>query len=233
MNFKLPKEIIQELDRQIVKLSSKEPEERMEAMARLVTYEQSGKIPFEALTELAGEANPSMAMYGIMALGRKKSAPAAERLAELARQHRTGNRLFLETIIDALGDAGQKLATPVLLDLIGIKFGIWARMRTRLKGRDDKEAPAQAKQRELLLLPIVRALEKLDDPRAAEAISPFLDHGDPLIRWHVIQSLQRCRVTQFNGRLRELAEGDTSDLVREAASMALTTLEPLPEHLNN
>lgn len=205
----------------------------MEAMARLVTYEQSGKIPLAALLELAGDDNPSMSMYGIMALGRNKSTAAAAKLAELARQHRNGNRIMLETIIDALGEAEQRSATPVLLELIGLNFGMWAKMRARLRGKPEKESPAEAKKRDLLVLPVVRALEKLDDPRAAEAIAPYLDHSDPLIRWHVIQAIQRCRITHFSERLRAVAEDDKSDLVREAAKMALGALSPLPEHLNN
>ena len=189
-------------------------------MSRLVSFEKSGKIPVEALLELAEDQNASMSMYGIMALGRNKSVAAATKLAEMAKKHRKGNRILLETIIDALGETGQRAAAGTLFDLIGIRFGWWDRFTARLKGKGLSNEKEENKRRDNLILPVARAMEKLEDPRAAEAMAPFLDHQDPLVRWHVIQTLQRSRVSDFNDQLRAVASSDESDMVREAAGIA-------------
>jgi HEAT repeat protein len=233
MDVKLPKEVLLELDLLIEKLSGGPPETRMEAMSRLVAFERTGQVPLEALLEMAEDSNPSMAMYAIMALGRNRSPKAAQKLIALIKKHRSGNRIMLETVIDALGETGQRSATNALLELIGVKRGWWAGLKGAVGKKQRQDTPEQARERELLTLPVARALEHLGDPKAAVALGPYLEHEDPLVRWHVIQALQKTGVTDFNDRLQTLAGEDESDLVREAATLALSALSPLPQHLNN
>ncbi len=233
MAMKLPKELIAELDKLFEDLTKPDPELRRLAMSRLNNYEQAGKIPLEALIDLAGAPHPAISMYAIGALGRSKRPEAVERLLALTQEHRAGNVLFLETIIDALGDAGGKAATEPLLELLGIKLGWKNKLLGRLSLKKEEVTPEDERLRAQLALPIVRALEKIQDPKAAEALWLCVDSEDPIVRWHVIQAVMKCELTEFNSKLKTLAEHDSSEIVREMAQIALTKLGPLPEPLNN
>ncbi len=233
MTIKLPRALLVELDNLIEKLAKGNLSDRDLAMSRLVSYENSGKIPLSALIELAGEANPSMAMYGIMGLGRNKTNPAVNKLIDLAKEHREGNVLFLQTIVDSLGEAGNKAAAPVLMDLIGIGGGLKEKMKGWFSRKAEAANPAQEKRHEHLLLPVVRALDKVADKKTALALAPFLDHMDSLLRWHAIEAIRKNKITDFNDKLEQMAAKDINDTVKEAATIALGELDPLPKHLKN
>lgn len=235
MALKLPKRLITELDRLMEMLAKGDPDDRQEAIARLKSYEQSGKIPLESLLEMADEPNMTMSMYGIMALGRNGSSQAVQKLCGLLEKNREGNVVFLESLVDALGATGHKNAGPVLLELVGINVTRKGKLlkwlgRNKNKNEDDE---AQTRLQEYLALPVARAVENLLDPMAASALSTFLDHTDPLVRWHAIQALLKTKVPDFNGKLQELSEKDPNSMVKEAAEIALLDLAPLPPPLNN
>jgi hypothetical protein len=235
MAAKLPKKLLEELDQLIDKLSTGDAGVRQDAMARLQSYENSGKIPLETLLEMAGESNMTMSMYGIMALGRNGSPQAGQKLCKMVEEHREGNVVYLETLVDALGTAGQKSAVPVLLELVGIDIsrkGKLLKWLGRGKNKND-DGEGQRRLQEYLTLPVVRAVENLLDPMAASALHGFLDHNDPLVRWHTIQALLKSRVADFNDKLQELARDDPNGMVKEAAEIALIDLAPLPPPLNN
>lgn len=233
MAMKLPRELLDELDKLFDDLTKTDPEVRRMAMAKLTIYEQSGKLPVEALIDLADAPHPAISMYAIGAIGRSKRPEAVAKLLALGEQHRTGNPLYLETIIDALGDAGSRAATEFLLDLLGIKLGWKNKLLGRLSFKKEETTPEEERLRAQLTLPIVRALEKIQDPKAAEALWMCIESEDPLVRWHAIQTVMKCELTEFTPKLKTLAQHDRSDLVREMAQIALTKLEPLPQPVNN
>ena len=232
MAFKLPRDVLEELDLLIDKLARGAPDARQDAISRLQGHEQSGRIPLDAIVDLAVDSNPSLAMYAIQALGRNGSPGAAARLIELLERERSGNPIMLETIVDALGETGQKSGAQALLGLLGMKYGWKARVMGWLKEKK-KGAPENTRQQTFLTLPVVRALARLADPKAAEAGAAFLEHEDPLVRWHAIQGLLKTRVTEFNGALERISREDPNEMVKEAAGIALEELSPLPRHLNN
>ncbi|MCZ6532280.1 MAG: HEAT repeat domain-containing protein [SAR324 cluster bacterium] len=235
MAAKLPRRIIAQLDEQIGKLSKGVPEERQEALTRLVGFEKSGTIPLESLIEMSDSPDSNLAIYAIMALGRNKSTEAAKKLVKLLEDNRQGNMVKIEMIVDALGAAGQKVATRPLLGLLSIDVGAKGKLLGWLGRKSGKEQtdPERVRVQDYLTLPVVRALENLMDPAAAEALAPFLDHSDPLVRWHAIQAMLKCRVTDYNGKLQQMSKEDVHDLVREAALIALSELSPLPQSQNN
>jgi HEAT repeat protein len=233
MAIKLPKELIEELDKLFDDLTKPDPELRRIAMTRLTNYEQAGKLPLEAMIDLADAPHPAVSMYAIGALGRSRRPEAVQKLMALAELHRAGNFLFLETIIDALGDAGSKEATEKLLEFLGIKLGWRNKLLGKLSFKKEEVTPEEERQRAQLTLPIVRALEKIQDAKAAEALWVCVDSEDPLVRWHAIQAVMKCELTEFNSKLKSLAQHDTSEIVREMADIALTKLGPLPQPLNN
>lgn len=235
MALKLTKRLMTELDSLMEKLAKGDPDDRREAITRLQSYEQSGKIPLESLLEMADEKNMTMSMYGITALGRNGSSQAVQKLCGLLEKNREGNVVFLESLVDALGATGHKNAGPVLLELVGINVTRKGKLlkwlgRNKNKNEDDE---AQTRLQEYLALPVARAVENLLDPMAASALSTFLDHTDPLVRWHAIQALLKTKVPDFNGKLQELSEKDPNSMVKEAAEIALLDLAPLPPPLNN
>ena len=179
----------------------------------------------------------TMSMYGIMALGRNGSSQAVQKLARLVANHRDGNVVYLETLVDALGTTAQKSAAPVLLELVGINITRKGKLLGWLgRGKDkgkEQEDEGQKRLQEYLTLPVVRAVENLLDPMASAALNGFLDHLDPLVRWHTIQALLKSRVTEFNDKLQEISRNDTNSMVKEAAEIALNELSPLPQPLNN
>ncbi len=235
MAVKLPKRVIEQLDALIDKLSKGTPEVRQETMTRLISFEEAGTIPLESLLEMADSEDANLAVYAITALGRSKSTRAVNKLVKLLEKNREGNVVLVEMIVDALGATGQKAAAKPLLGLIGVRVGAKGKLLGWLgRNKDNGEGDsAQARTQEYLMLPVVRALENLMEPGAANALGAFLDHADPLVRWHSIQALLKCRVTDFNDKLREISKADGHDLVREAASIALVELAPLPQSLNN
>jgi HEAT repeat protein len=233
MAVKLPRELIAELDKLFDDLTKPDPELRSIAMSRLTQYEQAGKLPIEALVDLADAPHPAVSMYSIGALGRAQRPEAVQKLVELAEKNRTGNPLFLETIIDALGDAGSKAATEWLLDLLGIKLGWRNKLLGKFSFKKEEVTPEEERMRAQMTLPVVRALEKIKDPKAAEALWMCVDSEDPLVRWHAIQAVMKCELTEFTPKLKTLAEHDSSDLVREMAQIALAKLGTLPQPLSN
>jgi HEAT repeat protein len=237
MALKLPKKLITELDRLMDQLATGDPDDRQEAIVRLQSYEKSGKIPLESLLEMADEPNMTMALYGIMALGRNGSSQAVQKLCGVLDKNREGNVVFLETLVDALGATGHKNAGPVLLELVGIDITRKGRLlkwlgRNKNKNKNEEDE-AQTRLQEYLTLPVARAVENLLDPMAASALSTFLDHSDPLVRWHTIQALLKTKVSDFNDKLQELSTTDPNSMVKEAAEIALLDLAPLPPPLNN
>lgn len=232
MAMKLPRATIEELDGLVEQLGKPDAALREEALKRLHDYERTGRIPLDVLLEFGEAENPSLSMYAISALGRNGEAAAVKKLIDLAERHREGNPMFLEHIIDALGDSRSTAAAPVLLGLLGIRSGWGGKLFGRKSRKAESEAAAE-RSHELLALPVLRALEKVADPKAARLLGDYLQHDDPLVRWHVIQNLVRCNVPDFVETLKRLANEDSSELVRDAAALALEQLTPLPPNLNN
>ena len=235
MAIKLPKETIDELDRLVTVMMKENPEERERALTLLIEYERSGKIPVSVLLELAAEENAALSMYAISALGRNGSADAVKCLLGLAEKHREGNPLMLEFIIDALGVSKSAEAAPLLLDLIGIKSGLKSKLMEKLgRGKQQEEDAARTERlREHILLPVVRALEHIGDPKAVILMEPFLNHSDHLVRWHTIRAIVNAEVQEFNGRLKEMAKKDENELVRDMADLSLYKLSGDHQGLNN
>lgn len=233
MSTKLPKALIKELDELMRQLLRGNADERGTAMTRLLAFEQAGKISLGLLTEMAENSNPTAAMYAIGALGRNGHSDAVKQLLALASRHREGNPLLLETVVDALGEAGSKAATPVLLGLIGTG-GSWKnRLMGKISRRKESSGANEERFRAYMLLPVMRAIEKIGDPKAAEAIGDFLEHKDPLVRCHAIRTFMNSGVASRSQTLQKLADSDPIDIVKELAAIALSKLSPLPEHLNN
>ena len=230
MAMKLPRATIEELDQLVEQLTKPDPERREAALRRLESYERSGQLPLEALVEYSQSDYAPLSMYAIAALGRNGQPGAVKKLSELLEQHRQGNPLVLETVIDALGETGDANATGPLMALLGIRSG-WS---GRLFGRKSKDEDAQQeRQRERLVLPVLRALGKVVDPKGAELLGAYLEHADHLVRWHALQCIARGQSALFNDRVRALADKDPHQLVRDAAQLLLTKLAPLPPNLSN
>lgn len=231
MTEKLPKELIEELDGLMARLMRGNADERAQAMNRLTSLERSGRIPLSLLLDMAEESNPSVAMYAVGALGRNGGREAVAKLVALASGFRDANALMVETLVDALGETGSAEATPVLLEIIG-RGGGWGRKLLGRLSRKKKEA-ADAEQerfRAYMLLPVVRALEKIGDPKAIDAIADLLEHRDPLIRCHVIRTFINAGAR--NPKLQHLAEHDPNQMVKEVAQIAVEKLGPVAEPLN-
>ena len=156
-----------------------------------------------------------------------------KQLLALAARHREGNPLLLETVVDALGEAGSEAATPVLLGLIGAG-GSWKnRLMGKFSRRKDSAGPEEERFRAFMLLAVMRAIEKIADPKAAEAIGDMLEHEDPLVRCHVIRTFMNSGLASRSEALQKLADSDPNDIVKELAGIAVSKLFPLPERLNN
>ena len=233
MAVNLPRGIAEELDTLVEQLGKPDAKLREKATVRLLEHERAGRVPLAALLEFSESDNPSLSMYAISALGRNGEPKAVTRLVEMVERNRDGNALYLEQIIDALGDTHSTDAAGVLLGLLGIRTG-WGSKLFGRRGRKEEDEAAQARFRERVTLPVLRALEKIADPKAAQALGAgYLSHQDPLVRWHAVQILLHCNLGDHNAKLREMAEQDADDLVREAASIAIERLEPLPPRMNN
>ena len=233
MTLKLPRTTIKELEDLVDQLTKDDPRKRDKAMIRLTDFERSGKIPLEVLIEMSQNDHPPLSMYAISALGRNGQTEAVDILIKLFGKHRQSHVLFLETIIDALGETKSPKASAPLLELLGIKTGLVKRLLGRRSKKGDEEG-SQAKQaKEHFALPVLRALEKIQDPKAAEKLGEFLDHPDYLVRCHAIQNIQNCRLTGFAAKLKEMSGKDQHELVRESADIAHGYLQPLPPELNN
>ena len=234
MRVRLPEALIKELDALMERMRHGEVEERQAVVARLTDYERSGTIPLEALIEMADEDDPTAAMYAVGALGRSQQPAAVIKLLALAGQYRERHPMFTETVVDALGEAGDKAATKVLLDFLGVKRG-WRGSLLGLLGKlRKKQATEQEKAfRAYIVLPAIRALAKLADRRAAEALGQYLNHEDPLVRWHAIQGIVKCGRTEFIPRLERMGSNDSAELIREAARIAVQSMQtPPPEFVN-
>lgn len=229
---KLPRDMVLELDKLVETLAGDNPEERHVAMSRLESFEKGGKIPLDVLMDMADETNPSMMMYGITALGRNKTPPAVRKLIELVGKHKEGHQILLETVVDALGETGDRAGAPALLELMGIELGLGAKVRSLVR-RKKQVSPEQQRRREVLALPVVRAVEKMGDPKASTAVAGYLGNEDSVVRWHAIRAIANAKITDFNDKLRDLAAEDEDEVVREAAQIALNELSALPRHLNN
>jgi HEAT repeat protein len=231
MRTKLPDELLKELDSLMERLNKGEVEDRQLVITRLMDYERQGKLPLAALLEMAGEQNPTPAMYAIGALGRSKQPAAVEKLLELAGEYRARHPMFTETVIDALGETGDKAATVVLLDFLGVKSG-W---KSKLFGKLKKDEPTEEEKRfrTYVVLPAIRALAKLADPRCADALTQYLDHEDSLVRRHAIQGIVKCGLTALIPRLQNIAEQDANEMVREAAAVAVVAMQTPPPELIN
>lgn len=230
---KLPKALIQELDGLMKQLLHGNAEERGLAMSRLASYEQSGKLSLPLLIEMADDPDPTVSMYAITALGRSGHPRAVKKLVALSAAHREGNPLILETIVDALGETRSKEATPALLDLLGIGGNWTSRLFGRLSRHNEARQARLERLRAQMALPVTRALEKIGDPLAAEAIGPFLDHEDALVRCHAIRAIINAGFTRSLERIRQMAESDPNATVQELARIALSRLSPPPTQLHN
>ncbi len=233
MSTKLPKALIKEMDELMRQLMRGNADERGTAMTRLRAFEQAGKISLGLLTEMAENSNPTAAMYAIGALGRNGHPDAVKKLLALASRHREGNPLLLETVVDALGEARSKAATPVLLGMIGAG-GSWKnRLMGKISRRQESSGADEERFRSFMLLPVMRAIEQIGDPKAAEAIGELLEHKDPLVRCHAIRTFMNSGVASRSETLQKLADNDPNEIVKELAGIAVTKLSPLPEQLNN
>lgn len=233
MTIKMTRTTIQELEGLVKELTKDDPQKRDNAMVRLTDYERSGKIPLQVLIDLSQNDHPPLSMYAISALGRNGQPEAVSQLIKLFGKNRQSHPLFLETIIEALGETKSPKASSTLLELLGIKTGLVDRLLGRRSKKEDEEGSEAMQARDLFALPVIRALEKIQDPKAAEKLGEFLDHPDYLVRCHAIQNMQNCRLTGFIGKLKEMAKKDEHELVRETADIACGYLEPLPPELNN
>jgi len=235
MTVKLPKEVLKELDDLVLLLAKGAAEDRSKAMSRLVSYEQSGKIPFSAMLELASEENINLAMYGIGALGRSKSREGAKKLVELFGKLKDGDPLFLEVLVDAMGESGRVEVLPSLLSLLGFESSWKMKLPKWMPGaRKPEDDPFARKRMEFLLLPVMRAIENIPDAKMAHGLTGFLEHQDSLVRWHAVRIMEKNGITDSKPQLLAIAENDPVETVREAARLALDSLAgPLPNHLNN
>jgi len=233
MAVKLPKEFLEELDSLFDILTKPDAEARKIALTRLRDYERGGRLPLESLIDLAEAPHPAIAMYAITALGRSAHPSAVRKLLALGEKHRQGNTLFLETIVEALGEAASTTATEFLADLLGIRLGWKNKLLGKLALKKDDVSPEELRRRTDLALCVARSLGKIKDPRAAEAIWLCVESADPLVRWHAVQAAMQCELTEFTAKLRTLAKGDPHETVREMAQIALEKLEPLPQPVNN
>ena len=227
MTDKLPRKLIQELDNLAHKLVTAAPEERNRILTHLLRYEESGKVPLGALVRMTEEEEVNaVSVYAIEALGRNRQPEAVAQLLRLLQRHRGENYMLLETLVDALGETGSPQGAQPLLELLGFRpmWRSWLeRVLPWLRAKEDASARAR---REYLVLPVLRALAKIKEPRASVRLGMFLEHKDPLVRWHTIQNLVNTGRREHLPDLRKMAEQDPNDMVREMASIALEKLEP-------
>lgn len=234
MAIRLPKKTIEELDKLVIKLLKGPVEERQQALTRLMDYERSGKVPLSVLLQLADDENPAISMYAISALGRNGEPAAVKALVKHGENSRQGNPLYLETIVDSLALTRSVAAAPFLLSLLGIKSGGLAGRVLGKFSRNKSGDEAQEDQlRRHMTLPAIKALEAISDPKSGELLVPWLEHEDPFVRWHTIKILLNCGLQQCLPRLREIAQQDSNELVREMADIAVGRLSPLPPNLSN
>lgn len=233
MPARMSEEVIKELDQMMDRLNKGDVDERQLITTRLLDYEKSGKIPLEALLEMADEDNPTIAMYAVGALGRSRHPAAVLKLVALAEQYRTRHPMFTETVVDALGETGDKAATPLLLDFLGVKSGWKSKLLGKFSLKKEEQTEEEKGFRTYVALPAIRALAKLGDPRAAEAFGVCLEHEDSLVRWHAVQGIVACGLTDFIGRLARMGQGDADALVREAAQIAVERMQSPPPRMVN
>ncbi|MDH4120941.1 MAG: HEAT repeat domain-containing protein [Deltaproteobacteria bacterium] len=232
MTIQLPERVLNELDKLFIEITSTDEHVRSRATSRLIEFEKSGKIPLSALFDMLDEKNPVVVMYALGALGRNKSSEAVKKLTDMLGHPKAENILITETIVDALGETGQAEAAAPLLELLGLQTGLKKLLGSLVKKKKEPESK-EAKSREYLTLPVIRALEKISEPKSVEQIGSYLDHEDSLVRWHTLRALVGAKVTSFNDKVRQMSESDADEVVRDMAGIAIGKLAPLPNNLNN
>lgn len=225
MAQKVTREIIEELDILVSKLMTEDTEEREKILSKLNRYERSGILPLKVMLELANEESPSISMFAISALGREGSNQSVAKLVELLDKNREENPLFVDTLIDALGDSKNQKAAAPLLSILGIRKSLISKLLKKT-GKKQAENNGKAELKQFYVLPVIRALEKIEDPAAAELLVPFLDHEDALVRWHTIQNIAKCGLKGQIQKLEEIRAKDDNEVVREIADIALEKLNP-------
>jgi len=231
MSQALPERVLAELDQLFDNLTRQEEPIRNRAMSRLMEYEKSGSIPLEALIDMTREKNPVVSMYAIGALGRNGSPQAVSRLLEMANKAMSENPLVLETLIEAMGAAKAKETVPFLLEMLGVKTGL-KKLLGKITPKKETD-PEKAGLRDFLLLPIVKVLDEIGDPRAPQALEFLLEHEDHLVRWHMVRMVMNAQMAEVSTKIHFMAEHDANELVREMAQLALAKLNPLPPNMNN
>jgi HEAT repeat protein len=233
MQERMSEDVIKELDQMMDRLNKGDVEERQLILTRLIDFEKSGQIPVSALLQMADEANPTMAMYAVGALGRSKHPAGVTKLIALAEEYRTRHPMFTETVVDALGETGDKAATLLLMDFLGIKSGWKSKLLGKFALKKEEPTPEEQAFRNYIVLPTIRALAKLSDPRAADAFSALLNHADNLVRWHAIQGIVACGLTDYVPQLAQIGQKDPNALVREAALIAVERMQSPPPPMVN
>ena len=112
--------------------------------------------------------------------------------------------------------------------------GSWGRkLLGKISRRKEEQDTETERLREQFMLPVTRALEKIADPNAIEAIADLAGHADPLVRCHVVGTFAKAGSPAQIPKLTELAEGDPNSLVREAARLAVDRLAPAQSSLSH
>ena len=229
----LKKQIAAEIDQLMARLSEAEAEERKALLSRLHDYERAGKFSHPMLIAMAEDANPTIAMYGISALGREGSEEALRTLLQMGEARHaapriSGNLLLLETVVDALGTIQRKEAAPFLLRLLGLKSTLHPRrLLRRRKGRREEQEISAERARRHLILPVLKALYPIANTRLSRKVLPLLHDPEPLVRWHILQFLVKGGYHQELPQIEKLQDQDQSPLVREAAQLAAEKLQAL------
>ncbi|MDH4248342.1 MAG: HEAT repeat domain-containing protein [Deltaproteobacteria bacterium] len=228
MTGKLPRKLIDELDGLAQKLITAAPEERNRILTHLQRYEESGLVPLPVLIQMSEEDLNAVSVYAIGALGRNRQPAAVDQLLRLLQRHRNESAMLLETLVEALGETGAPQTALPLLELLGIRpgwRGVLERLIPAMRKKEDTKALAT---REYLVLPVVRALAKINNPQSTARLGEFLGHKDPLVRWHTIQAMSNTGRLEFIENFRVLAAQDPDSIVREMAAIALDRLLPPP-----
>ncbi len=200
--------------------------QRSEATARLLEREKNGKTTLPMLISWSRGKDIPQVMYAIGALGRNQSPKALKQLLLLLHKHQNGNPLFVEVIVTALGDTGNRKAVSPLLRLLGVST--WRKL---IKGKshviDLEKIPEN---RNTIRLAVIRALANIIGSKDARWMGVFLHDEDPLVRWHTIQLMGQSGCREFIKDIEHLAKHDKSEIVKEKADIALDEMGKVKVH---
>jgi HEAT repeat protein len=196
---------------------SKTAQQRKNVLQELIALEERGRLEPDDLLKLLDDPDPVFRVYAIGAFGRHRIRSGVDRLKKLYLDNH--NPLMLSALLAAFTEYGTgDFVKAVLAKLKKSRRAIGARSSTgaRLDRIFDN-----AFLLDQILVPSLKYLRVAGNPRIEKSIRMFLNHEDPVVRWHTLLAYDHLSLSIKEKRLRQIETSDPSALLREQAAIML------------